>query len=64
MSVYKITFLKWEALGQGLFFSCTVFGHNVSYIVGLTALRLAFFMGYEKHKVMLWFLYWIWTKFR
>ena len=30
-----------------------------SYIVGLTALRLAFFMGYGSNKVVEWFLYWI-----
>ena len=30
---------------------------KVSNIVGLTALRLAFFMRYEYHKVVQWFLY-------
>ena len=30
---------------------------RVSNIVGLTALRLAFFMGYGPNKVVQWFLY-------
>ena len=31
--------------------------HKVNNIVGLSALRLAFFMGFELHKVVQWFLY-------
>ena len=43
--------------GKGLIGSLALVGAMVSNIVGLTALLLAFFMGYEYHKVVQWFFY-------